>query len=156
MRLLYCTTSALKVELTERFCGSVFRLYFADEFNPTSNPPSSNPFRIFQDYQEIFSCNDRLNPKLVKHFNGLKRGLRKRLKDDPVYPDARNTIKAMGVHGIRPVLAILEGDTYEAKGKTIRPLAPGQSGSPTSIEYQLADVHGPNHADPELHLHRLF
>ena len=156
VRLLYGTTSALQVELTERFFGSSFKLYFADELNPGSNPPSSNPYRILLDYQEIFACNDRLNPKFVKHINGLKWGVRKRLQDDPAYPDARDTIKAMGMHGIRPVLAILEGDTYEAHGKAIGVLPPGRGGSPTSVEYQLADVHGPKHAEPELHLHRLF
>src|SRR5215217_8093783 len=98
------------VELTERFLGSIFKLYFADEFNPRSNPPSSNPFRIFQDYAEIFESNDRLNPKFVFHINGLKRGIGKRMKGDPAYPDARDTIKTTGMHAIRPVLAVLEGD----------------------------------------------
>ncbi len=156
MRLLYSTTSALQVELNERFFDSVFKLYFADEFNAKCNPPSSNPHRIFMDYREIFASNDRLNPKLVSHFNGLKRGIRRRLKDDPARPDALDTIKAMGIHGIQPVIAILECDTYVAHGKTITALPPGRSGSPTSVEYQLADIHGPKHSDPELHLHHSF
>lgn len=157
MRLLYSTTSALKVELTERFFASVFRLYFADEFNMRTNPPSSNPYRIYTEFTEIFDSNDRMNPKLVFHFNGLKKKIDTQLaKHDPNYAAAMDTIDAMGMHGIRPVLAILEGSTYEGNGKVIIRAKPGHSGSPTSIEYYLGDVHGPKHADPELHLNPCF
>ena len=156
MRLLYSTTSALQVELTERYSESVFKLYFSEEFNATSNPSSSNPFCIFKEYQEIFRTNDRLNVKLVKHFKGLRRGTRKRLAGTSQLPDALATIRTMGVHGIRPVLAILEAETYEARGKPIVRLSHKECGSPTSVEYRLFDIQGPGTADQELHLHHLY
>ena len=156
MRLLYATTSDLLVELTERFQGSNYKLHFADEFNPAINPASSNPFRIFQHYSEVFKCNDFADRKYVSHISAIKRGTRKRLRDRPEYQDARDLIRHMGMHGIRPVLAILEGDTYIAHGKTITRAAPGRSGSPTSVEYVLGDVRGPQMEDPELHLHQLY
>src|SRR5215218_1569939 len=104
MRLLYATTSALLVELTERFQGSNYKLWFADEFNPVTNPPSSNPFRMFQHYSEVFECNDFADRKYVAHIGGIKRGTRKRLRGHPEYQDARDLIRHMGMHGIRPVL----------------------------------------------------
>jgi hypothetical protein len=156
MRLLYATTSALMVELTERFQGSNYKLWFADELNPGTNPPSSNPFHMFQHYSKVFECNDFADPKYVAHISGIKRGTRKRLGGRPEFKDARDLIRKMGVHGIRPVLAILEGDTYIAHGKTITRATPSRSGSPTSVEYALADVRGPKMADPELHLHQLY
>ena len=108
------------------------------------------------DFQEIFAANDRLNPKFVTHIKGLKRGTTKRLKHHPDYQDARDLIKTSGIHGIRPVLAILELDTYIAHGKKIRRLAPNWSGSPSSVEYQIGDIHGPKSVDPEIHLHCLY
>ena len=156
LNLLYSTTSALQVELTERYSSSIFKLYFADEFNAVANPSSSNPFRIYLQFQEIFQQNDRLNEKLVKHFKGLRRGTRRRLAGNPALPAALATIKTMGMHGIRPVLAILEAETYEAHGKAIVRLPPNQSGSSTSVEYLLADIQGPKLGTPELHLHHLY
>ncbi len=156
LRLLYSTTSALQVELTERYSGSVFKLYFAEEINASSNPPSANPFRIFKDYQEIFAANDRLNQKLVTHFASLKRGTRRRLKGKPELPQALATIKTMDMYGIRPVLAILEAETYEAHGKSIVRLSPKECGHPTSVEYRLSDIQGPGNASQELHLHHLY
>lgn len=156
MRLLFSTASHLQITLTEQFGDSIFKLYFADAFNASANPASSNPFRIFLDYQEIFDSNDRLNPKYVMHVRGLRRGTQRRLRDSPYYTEARRTISAMGIHAIRPVLAILEADTYLAHGKRIDPLPPSRAGSPTSVEYLLPEIHGPKHPDPELHLECLF
>jgi hypothetical protein len=156
LRLLYSTTSALQVELTERYSGSVFKLHFADDFNASSNPPTSNPFRIFKEFQEVFETNDRLNQKLVTHFASLKRGTRRRLKGKPELPAALETIKTMGMYGIRPVLAILEAETYEAHGKPIVRLSPKECGHPTSVEYRLADIQGPGNDNQELHLHHLY
>jgi hypothetical protein len=156
MRLLYATTSALLVELTERFQGSNYKLWFADELNPATNPPMSNPFLIFQHNLEVFKRNEFADPKYVAHISGIKRGTRKRFSGRPEYQDARALIRHMGTHGFRPVLAILEGDTYIAHGKTITRAAPSRSGSPTSVEYVLGDVLGPQMRDPELHLHHLY
>ncbi len=156
MKLLYSTTSVLNVFLTDKyFCGS-FKLWFADEFNASANPPSSNPFRIFQDYQEIFRRDDRLNPKLVAHRNGLKQKAENRITDVSTLAEVLETIDAMGTHGMRPVLAILEADTYIAHGKPISPVPPVSCASPTSIEYHLGDIQGPGNAEAELHLHHLY
>lgn len=156
MRLLYGTTTALKVAIAERFHGSVFRLYFADAFHAERNPNSSNPFRIFLDYRDIVLTNDRNNPKFVAHVRGVKASLRRRMKGHAHYHDALDTVTSMGVHGVQPVLAILEVDVYEGRGKTVSPLFPGQSGSPESVEYSLDDIRGPNHECPELHLQRMY
>jgi hypothetical protein len=156
VKLLYSTTSVLNVFLTDKyFCGS-FKLWFADEFNASANPPSSNPFRLFQDYQEIFRKDDRLNPKLVAHRNALKLKAENRIKDESTLAEVLETIDGMGTHGMRPVLAILEADTYIAHGKPILPVPPAGCASLTSIEYQLGDIHGPGHAAAELHLHHLY
>lgn len=156
MRLLFSTTSHLQVMLTEQFSHSLFKLYFADGFNATANPPSSNPFQIYLDYQEIFRSNDRLNAKYVAHIRSLRKSTRRRLKDTPDLPEALKLINTMGMHGIRPVLAILDADTYIGRGKCINALPKSRSGSPTSVEYQLSEIYGPNHPDKELHLEHLF
>ena len=156
MRLLYGTTTLVKVTLGERFQGSLFRLFLAEEFNAERNPPSSNPFRIFLEFRDIVRTNDRKNPKYVAHVRGMKSSLRNRMKDDPCYRDALETVAAMGVHAVQPVLAILEADSYEGRGKAVRPVPPGRAGSPDSVEYYLEELRGPNHEAPELHLQRLY
>lgn len=156
MRLLYGTTTLVKVTLGERFQGSLFRLYLADGFNAAQNPPSSNPFRIFGEFRDVVRTNDRKNAKYVAHVRGVKSSLRRRMKDDPSYRDALQTVSAMGVHAVQPYLAILEADSYEGRGKAVHPVPPGRAGSPDSVEYYLDDIRGPKHEAPELHLQRLY
>lgn len=158
MKLIYGTTSSLVVTITERFYNSVFSLYFADTFNawPT-NPPSSNPFQIFQDFTEIVKTNDRYNPKYIAHRNGVRRGIQKNLTaGSSEQKETYRTINIMGTKGLEPYLAILECDTYTARiGSSLTHLPPSKAGSPTSLEYLLTDVQGPKHPQPEMHLQKL-
>jgi hypothetical protein len=156
MKLLYCTTTALKVQLTEEFNGSLFSLWFAEEFNPACNPPSSNPFHIFKHWAKTFEANDIADKTYQAHIAAMRNGSKRRLKGTPVYKDARDLIRNMGIHGIRPVLGIVEVDEYVSHGKVVERVQPANRGSATSLEYQLNDVRGPKLDDPELHLHQLY
>lgn len=156
MKLLYNITTALNVFLTDRYFGGSYNLWFAEVFNATANPPSSNPFHLFELYREIFRKNDRLNPKLVSHCSGLKQKAENQIADLEIQTEVLETIDAMGTHGVRPVLAILETDTYVASGKSIKAVSPSSSGSPTSVEFYIRDIQGPSTSAPELHLNHLY
>ena len=158
-RLLYGTTTSLVVTICERFRGSLFRLYFADDFNAwPHNPPSSNPFQLFLDYNEIFRTNDIINPKYVIHKRGVRRFIRKKLTlGTPDYANAQRTVQVMGIHAIQPYLAILEVTTYQNNHHSIliQQLPPNTAGSPTSVEYLVDDIHVPTHSNPDMHLQKL-
>lgn len=157
MRLLYGTTTSVVVTVSDLYYGSLFYLYFADNFNAwPQNPPSSNPFQIFLDYTEIFRTNDINNPKFIAHIRGVKSGIRKKLAG-PSRRRALQTVSTMGTHAIQPYLAILEAETYQRNhvGASITPLLPPATGSPTSVEYLLNDIQGPKHSAFEMHLQKL-
>jgi hypothetical protein len=108
MQLLYGTTSSLVVTITERFFGGRYYLYFADRINADPpNPPSSNPLRILFDYDEIFRRNDVKNPKFVAHQLGVREAIRKQISDPDTRRTARQTIRALHIHGMQPYLAML-------------------------------------------------
>lgn len=163
MRLLYGTTTELVVTITERFFGGQYRLYFAEHFNASpSNPPSSNPFRLFMDYDEIFRTNDLKNPKFTAHQRGVRQASRVRLSNPDIRREAFDTIRTLGIHGVRPYLAILEVDTYlqnhyaghQVELARLR-RSPPAAGSPTAIEYLFENIRGPRFPNAELHLQKL-
>jgi hypothetical protein len=163
MRLLYGTTTELVVTITERFFGGQYRLYFAEQFNASpSNPPSSNPFRLFIDYDEIFKTNDLKNPKFIAHQRGVRQAIRVRLNTPDSRREAFATLRALGIHGVRPYLAILEVDTYlqnhyagyRMELESLR-RSPQAAGSPTAIEYVFDNIRGPRLPNAELHLQKL-
>jgi hypothetical protein len=162
MKLLYGTTTALVVTISDLYYGSVFRLYLADDFNASStNPPSSDPFQMFLDFRQIFIRNDHNNPKVIMHRAAVRRGIRLRLAGDPAgRQNAGQTVRSMGIHGIQPYLAIVEADTYLNNHYSGAPLSsfqvpPAKAGSPTSVEYLLTNIQGPNLPSPDLHLQKL-
>jgi hypothetical protein len=136
---------------------------FSDKFNAWPLiPPSSNPFQLFLDYQEIVRSNDVKNPKFIAHIRGVRRGIHKRLHNPKTCDEANDAVRAMGIHAAQPYLAILEVETYlkqhhPAGGTTIAAyrLPPSKAGSPTSVEYLVTDVQGPSVSDSELHLEKL-
>jgi hypothetical protein len=163
MQLFYGTTTELVVIITERFFGGQYYLYFAENFNASqSNPPSSNPFKLFMDYHEIFRTNDLKNPKFVAHQRGVRAAIRGRLHNRATQQEAFSTMRALGIHGIRPYLAILEVDTYLQNHyaghygdmASLR-LSPHVAGSPTAVEYFFREIRGPCRPDAELHLQQL-
>lgn len=159
MKLYYGTTTLLLVTISENFYGSRYRLSFTERFNAwPQNSLSSNPLQLFIDYSEIVRTNDIKNPKFVAHQIGVMRGIYKNLTaGSPGQLSALQTVRDMGTHGLRPYLAILEVDTYTAaRGSAVIPtVPPPKAGSPTSLEYLVEDIRGPNHATPELHLEKL-
>ncbi|MCX6022901.1 MAG: hypothetical protein NTZ05_14465 [Chloroflexi bacterium] len=159
MRLLYGVTSELVVTIAERFLGSEYYLYFADDINAAAtNPPSSNPFRLFFDFREIVEERDRGGAKFVAHVRGVRNGVLAKMLPSPERDEALALIARASPRQMRPYLAILEADTYLSKrgGTLILPLPQSEAANDDSLEYRLEDVHGPNHAEPELHLQRLY
>jgi hypothetical protein len=63
----------------------------------------------------------------------------------------------MGIHAMQPYLAILEVDKYLTRTglSEVPRVSPLMAGSPTSVEYLIIDIEGPNTSDPELHLEKL-
>lgn len=163
MRLLYGTTTELVVTITERFFSGQYRLYFAEHFNASpSNPPSSNPFRLFMDYDEIFRTNDLKNPKFLAHQRGVRAAIRVRLPNPDAQREAFDTMRVLGIHGVRPYLAILEVDTYlqyhyAGHRVVLESLcrSPLVAGSPMAIEYLFENIRGPGLPGAELHLQKL-
>lgn len=158
MRRLYGTTTELVVTLAKRFFRNEYRLYFADNFNEYALPPSSNPFRLFRDFSEIFAKNDLNHPKFAMHVRGVRRGIRRNLvKGTSEYDDAMGVVERMGTHAVKPYLAILEFEEYERHhgAGSIVPVWLSRSGSPTAGEYLVDRVRGPGHPDAEMHLQRM-
>ena len=88
MRLLYGTTTAAVVRVTEQFFGSRYYLFLAESFNAwPQNPPSSNPFQLFLDYAEIVRTVDRKNAKYTAYIRSLRRHIRRRLAGTPALGD---------------------------------------------------------------------
>jgi hypothetical protein len=159
MKHYYGTTTEVVVTISETIHDDVYWLNFAERFNAwPQNPPSSNPFQLFLDYSEIVRTNDIQNPKFVAHKAGVKKGIR--IKHKAGTPDrkaALRTVRVMGIHAMQPYLAILEVDKYLTRTglSEVPRVSPLMAGSPTSVEYLIIDIEGPNTSDPELHLEKL-
>lgn len=157
-RLLYGTTSELAVTIFERFNGSRYHLFLADSFHAwPPNPSSANPIEVFLEFTSIYQRPDRFAPKFFTQKRGIRRMLRERLSGSLVYNDALKTVDVADAPSMRPYLAIIEVHAYETNHDTVvAPLLPHRATSIPSIEYFLEDIHGPAHAEPEMHLQKLF
>jgi hypothetical protein len=163
MKLLYGTTTEVHVTITNRFYGSLFHLYLAEDFNAWPHiPPSSNPFQLFLDYREMVRTNDLNNPKFVTHISGIRFHIRRRLSN-PDRQTALRTVRRMGIQAMQPYLAILEVDTYLQQhfpaggvGLGSFRIPSSSAGSPTSHEYFVPDIKGPHLPNTELHLQKLY
>jgi len=155
-RLLYGITTSVVVTLSDRYYGSEFYLYLADDINADqTNPPSSNPLQMLLDYQDIVRTNDIVNPKFIAHKRAVRRGARARLSGNDL-TEAYKIVSRMAIHALQPYLAMLEQATYENRiGRAIQKLSPSRTGSPTSVEYLITDAWGPGHPSPEMHLQRM-
>jgi hypothetical protein len=163
MKLLYGTTTEVHVTITNRFYGSLFHLYMAEDFNAWPHiPPSSSPFQFFLDYREMVRTNDLNNPKFTTHISGIKFHIRRRLSN-PDRQTALRTVQRMGIQAMQPFLAILEVETYlqhhypaGGRGLASFQVPSSKAGSPSSIEYFFPDIRGPTLPNAELHIQKLY
>lgn len=160
-KLLFGTTSLMVKVITEIYFNNKFYLYFADNFNawPT-NPPSSNPFQIYKDYEEIVRTNDCKNPKYITHRNGLRIAIMKKYsKGTKERKEGLKSVTIMSPLEMQPYLAILVWDIYSKNHPShtlnnwpIR-ILPSKAASPSSIEYLAEEVDAKNDS---LNLQKLY
>jgi len=157
VRLLYGITTELMATLCDRFCQSRYRLYFTDHINASPNPDSANPLSLLKDFEAIVQQDDRANPKFFMHKAGVRQFTEQRLAGKADYDSAVRLIDGATTQDVKPYLAVLEVDTYEANHSTrVVPLPPDSATSIRSIEYLLDECVGPNQPGAELHLEPMF
>lgn len=141
---LYSTYTWLAYEIGSKYFRNIFYAYTAEEFDPhLTNPNSSNPRVIYEEYLEIMEQQDTKH-RTYKHVLETLRGVaRNKSKTGEIsvsqYKDIQKILLKVRseMRLFAPVVYVIRRDKVEARA-TATPI--GTAGSVLSVEHLITDL----------------
>lgn len=135
----YSVQTRLAHEVSGQYFGC-FYVYVAKEFDPHSNPPSSNPRRIYIWFREIAENDDRGHPKYKSVLATLRKVARKKLQTGGLtqtqFREIQQLLNQSGPQYFSPLIYVIRSDLIAASRLLLVPTP----ANPLSQEIIIPDL----------------
>jgi len=139
--VLYSVGTRLAYNINERFYDGVHYVWCAEEFDCSTQPPTSNPLTIMQRYIQVIKGMDEHAYEISDNLAGIIRGSLVKFKDGIIDDSQKEKIDRIASvstwDAFLPVLYVIP--TEKVKAKCIE-VPPNARASKSSFEYQITNL----------------